>query len=64
MPSRCFEASLPKDFTKDGNKMRELRAYMITEPAHRYERTAEMVEQLIKAPQLDDWRVGINQNFA
>lgn len=64
VPSRCFEASLPKDFTKDAGKMRDLRTYMITEPGHRYERISEMVEQFTKAQYLDDWKLGMNPNFA
>ena len=64
VPSRCFEASLPQDFTKDGGQMRELRSYMITEPGHRYERISEMVEQFTKAQNLDEWKLGMNPNFA
>lgn len=36
VPSRCHEASLPKDFAKDANKMRNLRKYMINEPNDRF----------------------------
>ena len=38
IPSRCHEASLPVGFTRDPNKMSELRGYMITEPKDRFQR--------------------------
>jgi len=43
IPSRCHEASLPANFTKDANKMRDLRGEMITEPVHRYDRIGTLI---------------------
>lgn len=49
VPSRCHEASLPANFTKDANKMRDLRGYMITEPTDRYNRILSLIESFAKA---------------
>lgn len=55
IPSRCHEASLPKNFTADANKMRDLRAEMITEPSHRYQRIGTLIESFTKAEFLSEW---------
>jgi len=55
IPSRCHEASLPPNFTKDANKMRDLRGEMITEPIHRYERIGNLIESFNKSGFLDEW---------
>jgi hypothetical protein len=36
IPSLCHESSLPKGFAKDGNKMRDLRSYMKTDPKDKF----------------------------
>jgi hypothetical protein len=64
VPSRCHEASLPKDFTKDGNKMRDLRTHMITDPIDRYYRINNLIEHFAKANVLSDWQIKVNENFA
>ncbi len=64
IPSRCHEASLPKNFTRDANKMRSIREEMITDPTHRYERIGSLVETFSKANFLEEWQVKINQAFA
>lgn len=55
IPSRCHEASLPKDFTKDANKMRDLRGEMITEPLQRYNRIGTLIESFSKSGFLGEW---------
>ena len=55
VPSRCHEASLPKGFTKDANKMRDLRSEMITEPRDRYDRINNLIESFAKANVLSKW---------
>ena len=64
IPSRCHEASLPANFTKDANKMRDLRGEMITEPVHRYDRIGTLIENFSKSGFLGDWQMKVNSNFA
>jgi len=65
LPSRCHEASLPKDFTKDANKMKDLRNYMITDPTIRYNRIGDLTATVFsQAKVLNDWNLKVNQNFA
>lgn len=64
LPSRCHEASLPVGFTKDVNKMRDLRTYMITEPKDRYGRINTLIESFAKAGLLNEWQLKVNENFA
>ena len=64
LPSRCYEASLPAGFTKDANKMRDLRTYMITEPKDRYGRINTLIESFAKAGLLNEWQLKVNENFA
>ena len=63
LPSRCHEASLPAGFTKDANKMRDLRTYMITEPKDRYGRINTLIECYAKADVLKEWQFKVNENF-
>jgi len=49
VPSRCHEASLPANFTKDANMMRNLRGEMITEPSDRLGRIQNLIEHFAKA---------------
>lgn len=46
--SLCYEASLPKDFTKDAFKMREISNYRISHPAHRHERISKFISLMTK----------------
>ena len=64
IPSRCHEASLPAGFTRDANKMRELRTYMITEPKDRYNRINTLIEGFAKEEILNQWQMKIGANFA
>lgn len=64
VPSRCHEATLPKDFTKDANKMRDLRTHMITEPSDRYYRINNLIEHFAKANVLSQWQIKVQENFA
>jgi hypothetical protein len=63
VPSRCHEASLPKDFSRDANMMRNLRQHMITEPRDRYERTQILIENFTKADILKEWNAKVSENF-
>lgn len=63
IPSRCHEASLPAGFTKDANKMRDLRGYMITEPKDRFNRINSLIESFAKADLLNEWQMKVNENF-
>ena len=64
VPSRCHEASLPADFTKDANKMRDIRAEMITEPIDRMNRISTLIESFAKAGVLGEWGLKVSENFA
>jgi hypothetical protein len=64
IPSRCHEASLPAGFTRDANKMRELRTYMITEPKDRYNRINTLIESFAKVQILNEWQMKVSENFA
>lgn len=44
--SLCNEASLPKDFTKDARKMRELQDFKIQHPEDRFERISQFLNKL------------------
>jgi hypothetical protein len=55
---------LPAGFTKDANKMRDLRTYMITEPKDRYGRINTLIESFAKAGLLNEWQLKVNENFA
>ncbi len=63
IPSRCHEASLPAGFTKDANKMRDLRTYMITEPKDRFNRISSLIESFAKSDKLGEWQMKVNENF-
>lgn len=63
IPSRCHEASLPAGFTKDANKMRDLRTYMITEPKDRFNRINSLIESFAKSDKLGEWQMKVNENF-
>ena len=43
VPSRCNEASLPKDFTSDPRRMTDLRSNMISDPDIRFQRVGGLV---------------------
>lgn len=64
LPSRCHEASLPANFTQDGNKMRQIREEMITDPTIRYRRIGELIEGFSKAQFLDEWQLKVQNGFA
>lgn len=64
LPSRCQEATLPSDFTKDPFKMKKLREYMITEPSHRFERIQELMKDVAKCDLLADWGMKFNEGFS
>lgn len=63
IPSRCHEASLPAGFTKDANKMRDLRTYMITEPKDRFNRISSLIESLAKSDKFGEWQMKVVENF-
>lgn len=64
VPSRCHEASLPANFTSDGNKMRELRNYMITDPTRRFERIGNLIQTFSQAEVLSKWDLAVKPQFA
>jgi hypothetical protein len=55
---------LPVGFTKDVNKMRDLRTYMITEPKDRYSRINYLIESFANAGFLNEWQLKVHENFA
>lgn len=44
----CHEASLPKDFTKDVNKMRDIQQYKITSAEERKQKILKLVAKFLK----------------
>jgi hypothetical protein len=64
VPSRCHKASLPANFTSDGNKMRDLRSNMITEPRDRFNRINHLMESFVHAKTLGEWEMGVNPMMA
>jgi hypothetical protein len=64
VPSRCHEASLPADFTKDAGKMKRLREHMITEPIDRYQRISSLIGNFARAEVLGEWDLKVSETFA
>lgn len=62
--SICYEASLPKNFTKDSRAMKDLQGYKMTDPEDRYSRIARLIPKFEKSHIFDEWGIKINQNFA
>ena len=63
-PSLCYEANLPKNFTKDSRKMRNIDGYKIKDPLERYERIGRIVEQIESENTLQQWNLKLFPNFA
>jgi hypothetical protein len=45
VPSLCREASLPKDFTKNGKNLRQLREHIVSTPHLRVERILNLISK-------------------
>ncbi|TNV84199.1 hypothetical protein FGO68_gene5845 [Halteria grandinella] len=63
IPSRCHPASLPKDFTKNAQMMRDLRTHMITAPIQRFNRIGQLIQNFSDSKFLQEWEIKVNQNF-
>lgn len=61
--SLCNVASLPKDFTKDARKMRDLHTYKISGPNERFERIQKLLGKLGDSDVFDEWSLKVNQNM-
>jgi len=59
----CHEASLPKDFAKDGFKMSRLRSYIINNVQLRKERIEKLVAKFASDETLAKWSVCLEQNM-
>ena len=53
----CNEASLPKDFTRDTRKMRDLQGYKITSAATRLEKIRKLVDKFNLDETFEEWGV-------
>lgn len=45
VPELCHEASLPKNFTKDSRKMKDLQDFKISNPDERFNRINSLIEK-------------------
>ena len=63
-PSLCYEANLPKNFTKDSRRMRNIDGFKIKDPLERYERIGRIVEQIESQTILQQWNLKFHPNFA
>ena len=62
--SLCNEASLPKDFTKDAQKMRNLQNYKVMNPRDRYQRIYDIIQKIKENPIFKEWDVNLHSEFA
>jgi hypothetical protein len=63
-PSLCHEAALPKDFTKDAFKMRELHNFKISNPDERAQRIGNLMDVLGKNEVYSNWNIKAAPNMA
>ncbi len=61
--SLCFESSLPKDFTKDTKKMKDLHQYKITNPDVRLERIQSIMSKLKGAKELEKFGITLQESM-
>lgn len=61
--SLCHEASLPKDFTKDTRKMRDLQAYKVNGPEQRFYRISSLINKLQENEVMNEWGINVNTTF-
>jgi hypothetical protein len=47
----CRDASLPKDFTSDSRKMKDLQEYKISHPEERMKRIIDVINKLSNTPE-------------
>jgi hypothetical protein len=64
IPSRCHEAHLPQDFTKDSHKMRLLREHVITDPLDRYNKIGYLAKSLHRNEVFTEWGIKMMKKFA
>ena len=64
IPSLCNQASLPKNFTSDSRKMKDLQDYKLSNPNQRYDRINTLIERIQQTDVLDQWGLKINPRFA
>ena len=53
IPSLCNQASLPKNFTSDSRKMKDLQDYKLSNPNQRYDRINTLIERIQQTDVLD-----------
>lgn len=61
--SLCHEASLPKDFTKDTRRVRNLQACKIANPDERFNRISNLILKLKDNEEFDKWNLKVQDNF-
>lgn len=57
----CHEASLPKDFTKDVMKMRDLQKYKITSAEERKKKILKLISKFMDDEVFDQWNMTVTQ---
>lgn len=64
IPSLCNLASLPKNFTSDSRKMRDLQEFKLSNPDQRFDRINTLIERFQHSDILNEWGLKIEPNFA
>ena len=59
----CHEASLPKNFTKDQRKMRDLQQYKINDPNQRKRKILNLVSKFADDATFRSWGIQMEQNL-
>ena len=62
--SLCHQASLPKDFTSNAQKMRNLQECKINKPDERVERIERLLEKIKDNKVFNAWKLSIQDTFA
>ena len=63
IPEFCHMASLPEDFTKDKQKMRDIDIYKIKNPQERFDRTCKLVNQIFNKKEFQDWQIELDRKM-
>jgi hypothetical protein len=61
--SLCHEASLPKDFTKDVRRVRNLQGCKIANPDDRFNRISGLINKLKDNDEFVKWNLKVQDNF-
>ncbi len=59
----CHDANLPKDFTKDTRRVRNLQSCKISNPDERFNRISKLVGKLKENEEFEKWNLKVQDNF-